>query len=71
MLHYYAAEFFAPIIITSHLSPANDVKIYVVSDKLHDVVNCTARISVYSWNSTTPVHSEDIRNIRVVRYIFQ
>ncbi|KAK2580314.1 hypothetical protein KPH14_012551 [Odynerus spinipes] len=65
MLHYYAIEFFAPIIVTSHLSQANELSIYIVSDKLYEVDNCSVKLSIYNWNSTIPVHVLTLDNIKI------
>lgn len=32
MLHYYAKNFFAPIIVTGYLTTTNDLDVYIVSD---------------------------------------
>lgn len=66
ILHYYAIEFFSPIIVTSHLSQANELLIYIVSDKLYPISNCTLKLSTYSWNSMLPLHVHSIDNIKVV-----
>lgn len=65
MLHYYAIEFFAPIIVTSHLSRANDLSIYIVSDKLHEQNNCSVNLIIYNWNSMIPVHMLSFDNIKI------
>ncbi|KAL2712717.1 beta-mannosidase [Vespula squamosa] len=65
ILHYYAIEFFSPIIVTSHLSQANELSIYIVSDKLYSINNCTLKLSIYNWNSMLPLHVHSIDNIEV------
>ncbi|XP_071573784.1 beta-mannosidase [Temnothorax nylanderi] len=51
MLHYYAKDFFAPIIVTPHLSTSNELSIYVISDRLYTLTNCTVKLHVYKWES--------------------
>ncbi|XP_015514937.1 beta-mannosidase [Neodiprion lecontei] len=65
MLHYYAQEFFAPIIVTSHVSPASELELYVVSDKLTEIKNCSLAINTYKWSSAMPVHTQIIREITI------
>lgn len=67
MLHYYAKEFFAPVIITLHVSAANEVQLYVVSDKLIPIRNCKFAVNTYKWNSLTPIHSQSYSGITIVR----
>ncbi|XP_025995175.1 beta-mannosidase isoform X2 [Solenopsis invicta] len=55
MLHYYAKDFFAPVIITSHLSISNNLSIYIVSDRIYTFKNCTVKIDVYKWESMKPI----------------
>ncbi|XP_046834343.1 beta-mannosidase [Vespa crabro] len=65
ILHYYAIEFFSPIIVTSHLSQAKELSIYIVSDKLYPINNCTLKLNIYNWNSMVPLHVHSIDNIKV------
>ncbi|XP_029170747.1 beta-mannosidase [Nylanderia fulva] len=65
MLHYYAKDFFAPIIVTSHLSTSNELSIYVVSDLRYGSKNCTVEICVYNWNSTTPIFTKSFDDITI------
>lgn len=66
MLHYYAKDFFAPIIVTPHLSISNELSIYIVSDRLYTLRNCTVEIRVYNWKSTTPVFAKSFGDIIIV-----
>ncbi|XP_015178128.1 PREDICTED: beta-mannosidase isoform X2 [Polistes dominula] len=65
MLHYYATEFFSPIIVTSHLSQVNELSIYIVSDKLYEINNCTLKLNIYNWNSMQPLRVYSYNNIKV------
>ncbi|XP_011706786.1 PREDICTED: beta-mannosidase-like [Wasmannia auropunctata] len=55
MLHYYAQDFFAPIIVTPHLSISDELSIYIVSDRLYTLTNCTVKLHVYKWESMKPI----------------
>lgn len=55
MLHYYAKDFFAPVIITGHVTQARQLDIYIVSDLLTSLYNVTITINVYSWSSLEPI----------------
>lgn len=69
MLHYYAKEFFAPVIVTSQLTKANELMIYVVSDLLHELTNLTIDVVVYEWKSAKSIHTAQHKNITVVSMI--
>ncbi|XP_067207111.1 beta-mannosidase [Linepithema humile] len=55
MLHYYAKDFFAPVIVTPRLSVSDELSVYVVSDLLYVLANCTVEIHVYKWRTIEPV----------------
>ncbi|RLU17170.1 hypothetical protein DMN91_011239 [Ooceraea biroi] len=65
MLHYYAKDFFAPVIVTPHLSVSNLLTIYVVSDRLDTLTKCTVEIRVYNWSALTPVFTKSFSDIIV------
>ncbi|XP_014609878.1 PREDICTED: beta-mannosidase-like [Polistes canadensis] len=65
MLHYYATEFFSPIIVTSRLSQGNELSLYIVSDKLYAINNCTLKCSIYNWKSMQPLHVYSFHNIKI------
>ena len=69
MLHYYAVEFFAPIIVTPRLSQVNDLTIYIVSDKLSTINGCSLDINFYKWNSSRIIYTKTFSNITIVRTI--
>ncbi|XP_076234908.1 beta-mannosidase [Calliopsis andreniformis] len=64
MLHYYAKEFFAPIIITYYITNT-DLSFYIVSDKLDPVRNITLEINLYRLNSMKPIQSRTYSNITI------
>ncbi|KAK4886003.1 hypothetical protein RN001_002274 [Aquatica leii] len=61
MLHYYAKNFFAPIIITTEMSASKDMNVYIVSDLLKTFHNSLLNIGVYKWNSVAPVYETTIK----------
>lgn len=68
MLHYFAKHFFAPILITGNLTIDNILKIFVVSDRITVIRNARINVSVYTWNSFTPIHDYSF-TIDIVKYL--
>ncbi|CAK9808196.1 MANBA [Anthophora plagiata] len=64
MLHYYAVEFFAPVIVTYYVKEM-DLSICIVSDKLYPITDITLEVNLYTWNSMKPVQSYSHHNITV------
>ncbi|XP_076284235.1 beta-mannosidase [Lasioglossum baleicum] len=64
MLHYYAVDFFAPIIVTYYIK-VTDFSIYIVSEKLHPITNTTLEVNLYTSNSMKPVQSYSFHNITI------
>lgn len=69
MLHYYAKDFFAPIIVTSYLSTSKELSIYVVSDRLYTLTNCTVKLHLYKWESMKPIFALSFNDIVIVSTI--
>lgn len=69
MLHYYAKDFFAPVIVTSHLSASNELSIYVVSDREEFLRNCTVKLHLYKWESMKPIFVLSFNDITIVSMI--
>lgn len=65
MLHYYAVEFFAPIIVTYYVTNM-DLSLYIVSDKLHPITNTTLEVNLYTINNMKPIKSYTHYNITIV-----
>lgn len=59
-MHYYAKDFFAPIIVTGHLTVARELDVYLVSDALFTFYNVTLNIRVYNWSSLQPVFTQTV-----------
>jgi hypothetical protein len=66
MLHYYAKDFFSPVIIASKVTQANQLLIYVVSDLLNNLTNLNIDINIYEWKSSRIIHTNQINNVTVV-----
>ncbi|XP_076657377.1 beta-mannosidase [Halictus rubicundus] len=64
MLHYYAVDFFAPIIVTYYIQKT-DFSIYIVSEKLHPITNTTLEVNLYTSDSMKPVQSYSFHNITI------
>lgn len=69
-MHYYAKDFFAPIIVTGHITAARNLDVYVVSDILTTFYNVTLNMYVYNWSSLQPVFVQRIiTDIVYFRYL--
>lgn len=64
MLHYYAVEFFAPLIVTYYIENMN-LSIYIVSDKTYPIKNVTLEMNLYTWNNIKPIRSYFHSNITI------
>lgn len=67
MLHYYAKEFFAPVIVTPHVSVANELELYVISDLLTDLKHCSVDMNIYKWSSGSRLYTQNIGDFTIVR----
>lgn len=68
MLHFFAKEFFAPVIVTSRVTQADELLIYVVSDLLDDLKNLTVEVIVYEWKRGTSIYSKQLNNLEIVSF---
>lgn len=65
MLHYFARDFFAPVIVRGHQKETGKFDVYVISDQVVPIFDKRVAVKVYSFNSLTPLHT-DIVNVPVV-----
>lgn len=65
MLHHFAKDFFAPVIVTSSLSQARELTIYIVSDLHRDLGNLSLTLNFYKWSSMVPFFVQNMTNISV------
>jgi beta-mannosidase len=56
MLHYFACNFFAPALVSPSVTSTGDLEIHLISDYLEDK-ETLLEVSVYKWNSLTPVNT--------------
>lgn len=66
MLHYYATEFFAPVIVATNLSVDRKLEIFVVSDILRPIENCTIEMRIHKWTDLIPIRRIEYDNIYIV-----
>lgn len=55
MLHYFARNFFAPVLVSPSVTSTGDLEIHLISDYLEDK-ETLLKVSVYKWNSLTPIN---------------
>lgn len=65
MLHYFARNFFAPVIVRGHQKETGELDVYVISDEVRSISNVKMAVNVYSWNSQMALHSYIINDIFV------
>lgn len=70
MLHYYAKEFFSPVIVTSRITRANELLIYVVSDLFDELKNLSVEIIVYEWITAKLIDSKKLDSLVIVSFYF-
>ncbi|XP_046686486.1 beta-mannosidase-like isoform X2 [Homalodisca vitripennis] len=59
MLHYFAVDFFAPVLVSPSINVIKQLRVHVISDlQLHSSLNLLLQISVYNWQSLTPVSTQ-------------
>ncbi|XP_014205962.1 beta-mannosidase [Copidosoma floridanum] len=65
MLHYYAKDFFAPVIITPQLSAARELVVFGISDLPDALENLTAEILLYEWSTSKAVYTHNLTNLSI------
>lgn len=70
MLHYFARNFFAPVLLTAEVDASGNANIYVVSELL-EKLNETVRVQIYNFSSFEAVFEKDIPLNLVTYYILQ
>ncbi|KAL1508964.1 hypothetical protein ABEB36_003777 [Hypothenemus hampei] len=62
MLHYFAANFFANVIVTGHLNANRELQLYTVNDNFNDIKNASVLVKIYNYSSTSfePVYQDRI-----------
>ena len=59
MLHYYARNFFAPVILSPFVNTKGDVEVYTISDSMHAFTK-NLRVRLYALDNLTPMKDYDI-----------
>lgn len=67
MLHYYANDFFSPLIITGHLNTDRSLDVYVVNE-YRQIMNARVFLRVYKWQSFEEVLNSNL-TMDIVRYL--
>ena len=70
MVHYFAREFFAPVIVSGWVDNNRSLHIFVVSDEVVPIYKSTVKLSVFRWNSFDPLNVEEIPVHMVIIYTF-
>lgn len=61
MIHYFAKNFFNPILVSPHVHSNGELRVSLISDLLENqTVSLT--IEVYRWDSFTPVNTTTLEN---------
>ena len=69
MLHYYAVDFFAPVIVSPIISEGHELSILVISDLPDDINDARIEIKIYKWESFNPVFVKYLTDVTVVSTI--
>lgn len=73
MMHYFAGNFFAPVIIMGYEKVDSSFGVFTVSDLTTNLYNVSVMITVYTYQSLEYVHREEL-TVDIVscrkRYLF-
>lgn len=69
MLHYFAKEFFAPVLVSPRIDVTNVVRVSVISD-LFVNIPVILNLTVYRWDVLQPQYSESYNFSAVSNYSF-
>lgn len=58
MLHYFAKNFFAPVLVSPHFSSTGSVLVYLLNDRFVPINNAEIVLETFHWNSLTPINTE-------------
>lgn len=57
MLHYYAKEFFSPILVSPRLMYNREISTFIINDGVPNIVNAMLTVDTFRWDSLTPISS--------------
>lgn len=60
MLHYFAKDFFHPILVSPSLTSDDKFALSLISDKLHVVNKVKVTMYVYNWCCLYPLYKKNI-----------
>lgn len=58
MLHYFAMDFFAPVLVSPRLKLTGEVEVYLLNDRFVPIINADIIVDVYTWSSLIPIKSK-------------
>ncbi|XP_049877970.1 beta-mannosidase [Pectinophora gossypiella] len=58
VLHYFAVNFFAPVLVSPCLLPSGDIDVYLINDRFVPIDNGLIKVDFYNWTSLTPISSK-------------
>ena len=56
MVHYFAKDFFAPVLVSSFVTKEGILEVHLISDELQDL-EAQLTVYVYQWNSLSPSYT--------------
>lgn len=58
MLHYFACNFFAPVLVSPRLLLSGIVEVYLLNDRFVPVIDGEIRVDIYNWTSMVPIKTD-------------
>ncbi|XP_035449572.2 beta-mannosidase [Spodoptera frugiperda] len=55
MLHYYAKDFFAPVLVSPRLDASGEMEVYLINDRFVPILEAKITIQFYNWSSPAPI----------------
>ncbi|XP_022817754.1 beta-mannosidase [Spodoptera litura] len=55
MLHYFAKDFFAPVLVSPRLDSTGEMEVYLINDRFVPVLDAKITIQFYNWSSPSPI----------------
>ncbi|VVC90585.1 unnamed protein product [Leptidea sinapis] len=57
MLHYFAMNFFSPVLVSPRLTLAGDINVYLINDRLVPIEDAKIVMDVFNWTSLEPIET--------------
>ncbi|XP_075983148.1 beta-mannosidase [Anticarsia gemmatalis] len=58
MLHYYAKNFFSPVLVSPMFKLTGDVDVYLINDRFEPINDAQIVVDVFNWGSFSPVSTK-------------